>query len=120
MPYAKFPPPEWRWRFPVREYVRAVDADTFKVLADQGDSDYSMLTVRLEGIDCYEIGDPSGKGIEAAVFADSRMLDARSITIETTDARERYTLGRYRGLVFVDGKNLADLLRSAGYEKPAT
>ncbi|MBA2707672.1 MAG: hypothetical protein H0U59_07705 [Gemmatimonadaceae bacterium] len=118
MSYAKFPPPEWRWRFPVREYVRALDGDTFRVLIDQGDSDYSMVTVRLEGIDCYELGDANGEGIKAAAFADSRMLEARSITIETTDARERYTFGRYRGLVFVDGKSLADLLRSAGYEKP--
>jgi len=83
--------------------VRVIDGDTFAYGADR---------IRLRGIDTPE-KDQSG-GFEATQRLDA-LLHEGAVTM-VTDGLDPY--GRTLADVYVDGRNVAEVLRAEGYAKP--
>nr|MBI3614160.1 thermonuclease family protein [Nitrospirota bacterium] len=83
--------------------IRVIDGDTFAYGADR---------IRLRSIDTPE-KDQSG-GFEATQRLDA-LLHEGTVTM-VTDALDLY--GRTLADVYVDGRNVAEVLRSEGYAKP--
>lgn len=85
--------------------IRVIDGDTFAYGADR---------IRLRAIDTPE-KDQSG-GFEATQRLDS-LLHEGTVTM-VTDVLDPY--GRTLADVYVDGRNVAEVLRSEGYAKPGS
>jgi endonuclease YncB( thermonuclease family) len=112
-------------------YVPAVgrqrdDGDTFRLRLDLGTYVRVRLDpvvpIRLHGIDTWELGgvvhplDPDrAKGRAAAAATAALLGKAGRITAQTLNLTD--TLGRQVARVWVDGHDLADLLRVGGHEK---
>lgn len=97
-----------------------VDGDTYIMLLDQGFGDRRLLDVRLRGIDVYEKSTPVGQ--QATQFVKQLLIEAHEIVVQsykTKTGADNRSFARYVCDVWVDGANLADLLRTAGYNKPA-
>ncbi len=84
--------------------LRAVDGDTFRS---------GGVRYRLQGIDTPERGQPK---YAEAKWRLQELLDSGKVTIERK-ARDVY--GRTVAVVRVDGVDVAQTLRSEGFEKPA-
>lgn len=103
---------------------RVVDGDTYWLRLDLGTyagvRDELVVDVRLEGIDIVERGDALGPAARRA--AEAILSEADRIIVQTSKpdltAPIGATFARTRGRVWVDGQDLADVLRAAGYEKP--
>lgn len=97
--------------------VSAYDADTIKVIAYTWPGEAKIISVRLEGADAPEI---RGKCPEEKKLA----REARDFVKETVKKAELkdVQLGKYAGRVvakmFVDGRNLADILIEKGMARP--
>ena len=74
--------PAHTWTSPARP-VRAIDGDTLVVLVDQGRRQYEILTLRLHGINCPELGTPEGDA--ARTFADQWLGCDGAEPIELTE-----------------------------------
>ncbi len=83
--------------------VSVHDGDTISVLVAR-----RAVKVRLEGIDCPELGQPYGRS--ARLFTSSRVF-GRWVAVEQTTV-DRY--GRRVGRVFVDGEDLNTAILAAG------
>lgn len=107
---------------------RVVDGDTYWLRLDLGT--YAgvraelVVDVRLEGIDVVEASSPTGAA--ATQHARDLLTGASAgrvpeIVVQTSKPDLSGPLGasfaRTRGHVWVDGHDMADLMRSAGYEK---
>lgn len=97
------------------DYVRAVDGDTVELKIER------IFKVRIRDIDAIELKQQGGK--EARAFVDNLLSQARQIKIfvPSNDPHKLMDIQSFERLVadvYVDGCNLADLLRTAGYEKP--
>lgn len=99
------------------------DGDTFDLRVDRGRITHGILddptwTVRLFGIDCWELKQPMGPAARDFTLL---QLQHGQIVVQTIHpdlrppALEKY--GRVLARVFVGDDDLADLLRSAGFEK---
>lgn len=127
---ASYVPPAPRERY---------DGDSFRLALDLGAyvggaiRQTLIVAIRLEGIDVVEYSDnrpdprsrapiPVAIGRGAAAFTMSQLATAGRITVQTVKPDGVTALGgtfeRTRAHVWVDGLDLADLLRDAGYEKP--
>jgi endonuclease YncB( thermonuclease family) len=101
------------------------DTATFRVDRGQithGIKDDPTWTIRLFGIDCWELsGKNAAKGAKARDFTASVLHGAKLITVQTIHpvlrppALEKY--GRVLADVWADDALLADLLRANGHEK---
>lgn len=108
-------------------YVSNHDGDTILLRVDRGQithgyHDFDEWTVRLYGIDTWEVtGKDKPKGLAARDFTASVLRAARRITVQTIhpDLRppEMEKYGRVLGNVWADDELLADLLRANGHEK---
>lgn len=108
-------------------YLSNHDGDTAVFRVDRGQlthgiHDVPEWTIRLFGIDTWELtGADKDKGAAARAFTTAVLSRAHTITVQTIhpDLRppelEKY--GRVLARVFVDGEDLADLLRAGGHEK---
>jgi len=95
--------PRWpRWRVIDPHLVRVVDGDTFAVGA---------WTIRLRGIDTPEIGEPR------ALLAKQRLATLLSGGPITVIRRAEDVYGRIVADVYVDGRNVAAVLRAEGFDK---
>lgn len=99
------------------------DGDTFRLRLDLGTYAGNVridpvVTIRLVGIDVYELNDPTGLGLVARDFALQRLRHAAAIVVATDKPDPSGTLARTPARVWVDGDDLAELLRAAGFEKP--
>lgn len=104
--------PEFRYRATL---VRAIDGDTYEMLVDLGFHVHRRLTVRLQGVDAWELGQPGGP--DARAFAERQMWDAREVTVQSY--KDRQSFARWVCDVWVDGVPLARLLAEAGHAKRA-
>lgn len=103
------------------------DGDTVRFSVDRGQITHGIhdtpeWTVRLHGIDTWELTGPNrDKGAAARAFTASVLSKAQVITVQTIhpDLRppelEKY--GRVLAAVWADDELLSDLLRAAGHEK---
>lgn len=104
---------------------RVVDGDTYWLRLDLGTyagvRDELVVDVRLEGIDVVEADTPHGPA--ATQRARELLTGASEILVQTSKPDLSSPLGasfaRTRGHVWVDGQDMAELMRAAGYEKPA-
>jgi endonuclease YncB( thermonuclease family) len=102
---------------------RVIDGDTYLLRLDLGT--YAgvrldpVVDIRLEGIDVVERS--SALGPAAAALAEATLRRGK-IVVQTSKPDLSGPLGvtfaRTRGRVWVDGTDVADVLRSGGYEKP--
>lgn len=98
------------------------DGDTFRLRLDLGTYAGNVridpvITIRLAGIDVVELRSPTGPA--ARDFTRDRLRGATSIIVATNKPDPADTLARTPARVWVDGLELADLLRDAGYAKAA-
>jgi endonuclease YncB( thermonuclease family) len=96
------------------DYVRTVDGDTIEVEIRRS------FHVRLKDIDVYERYTDMGK--EATAYVHSILSDAGEILlfIPSNDPEKLMDINSFSRLVgeiYVDGKNLNDLLEEKGFEK---
>lgn len=95
--------------------VEAHDGDTYILAIDLGFDVSTRQHIRLRGADCPELNKPGG--FEALAYATS-LLEARQFTVTTgkllTRSFERYVAT----ITLTDGRNLADVLISAGHAVP--
>lgn len=92
---------------------RVIDADTFKLRVDLGFGVWSVITVRVRGIDTAELRTPDGDAAKAAVVR--IFQDAPVIVIATY--KDQMTFARWVADVWVDGELFADRLRREGWAK---
>jgi endonuclease YncB( thermonuclease family) len=96
------------------DFIRAIDGDTIQVKIER------TFNIRLRDIDIIELKEQGGK--EARDFVTKQMEGARIIKvfIPSNDPHKLMDMQSFERLVadvYVDGRNLADVLRTAGYEK---
>jgi endonuclease YncB( thermonuclease family) len=96
------------------DYVRAVDGDTIEFEIRR------TFKVRLRDIDVYEKNTEKGK--EATEYVDTILKNAREILvfIPTNDPHKLMDINSFErviGEVYVDNKNIANILRMARLEK---
>ncbi|MGW0065365.1 thermonuclease family protein [Streptosporangium sandarakinum] len=106
---------EW-WHFSDVELIRVVDGDTLhvKVTVDIGfhASAATMVTVRLDGINCPEKNTPEGKA--ATAFVNRWFVGHPGpISLATRKGQEKY--GRWLGTISVGTEILNDDLKAAGF-----
>ncbi len=97
------------------DFIRAIDGDTVQVRIER------TFNIRLRDIDVLELKEQGGK--EARDFVKKQMEEASIIKvfIPSNDPHKLMDMQSFERLiadVYVDGRNLADVLRTAGYEKP--
>ena len=95
-------------------FLRAVDGDTVEVEIRR------KFNVRLRDIDIIEKRDPGGK--EATEYVQTVMEFAKDIMIFIpTNSPEKLmditSFERIVGDIYINGKNLKDLLKKKGFEK---
>jgi endonuclease YncB( thermonuclease family) len=90
-------------RLPASQPIYTIDGDTFRIGADR---------VRLRGIDTPELNEPGGQAARQRL---EQLLKEGPIRI-VPHGQDVY--GRTIADVFVDGRNVADVLRQEGYAKP--
>lgn len=103
---------------------RVVDGDTYWLRLDKGTyagiRDELVVDVRLEGIDIVERNDVLGPAARRA--AEAFLTEAGRIIVQTVKPDLTGPIGatfqRTRGHVWVDGRDMAELMRQAGFEKP--
>jgi len=98
----------------VVDYIRAVDGDTIEFKIER------TFKVRVRGIDAIELREQGGQ--EAKAFVNNIMHLAKEIKIfiPSNDKLKLMDIQSFERIVadvYVDGHNLADTLRTAGYEK---
>ena len=96
------------------QYRRTIDGDTIEFAVVRS------FHIRLRDIDIYEIKEP--KGIKAGKFVHDLLHQAKNVSVFVpSNNAERLmdinSFNRLVGDVYVDGRNLADILREEGYEK---
>lgn len=92
---------------------RVIDADTLKLRVDLGFGVWTVVTVRVRGIDTPELRTVSGEAARAAVV---RLFESNpSIVIESY--KDQMTFARWVADVFVADQLFADWLRVHGLEK---
>ena len=102
--------PAYRYR---AQLERVIDADTLKLRVDLGFGVWTVLTVRVRGIDTPELRTPEGDAAKAFVV---RLLDSQpAIVIETY--KDQQTFARWVADVYVANELLADRLRREGWVK---
>lgn len=89
-------------RLPASRPIRIIDGDTFRMGPDR---------IRLRGVDTPELNEPGG---EAARQRLEQLLRQGPIRI-VPQGQDVY--GRIVADVFVDGRNVAEVLRQEGYSK---
>ena len=97
------------------DFIRAIDGDTVQVKIER------TFNIRLRDIDVIELKEQGGK--EARDFVKKQMEEASTIKIfiPSNDPHKLMDMQSFERLVadvYLDGRNLADILRTAGYEKP--
>lgn len=95
--------PRYRWRTVLPAMVRVHDGDTFYA---------GWETIRLRTIDTPELGQPQALAARRRLAA---LLGEGPITIVP---RAEDVYGRTVADVYVRGRNVADVLRREGFEKP--
>ncbi len=97
------------------DYVSAIDGDTIELKIER------TFKVRIRDIDVIELKQQGGK--EARAFVDNLLSSAKTIKIfvPSNDPHKLMDIQSFERLVadvYVDGCNLASLLKTAGHEKP--
>jgi endonuclease YncB( thermonuclease family) len=113
---------------PVPNYVHKAtlvsvhDGDTFRLRINLGTYVGVLIDpavdIRLQGIDCWELGQPGGTA--ARDFTQSALTSGKAITIQTVKldlSSMSPTFARQPGYVWIGDDSLTDLLRTAGHEK---
>ena len=100
------------------EITRIVDGDTFKAKIDFGFSIAGNFTFRIHDVDTPETYRPSCEaelkhGMAATNFLKNLVKD-KLVKLESLKLA---IYGRYECNLWVDGKNVAQLLKDNGYEK---
>lgn len=102
------------------ELVSVYDGDTFRANIDGfppiiGDN----IPIRIAGIDCPELTDPRTRinflAVQAKMFTEDKLKSANEVIVHKM-RREKYF--RILGDVFVDGKDLGQMLLNEGLAKP--
>lgn len=94
----------WQWeRARTHAIYKVIDGDTFYTVDDK---------IRIAGIDTPERGEP---GYKEARDALAKLLSGSKVVVVEPIAKDRYA--RTVAKVYVDGKNVAELLREWGYAK---
>ncbi len=84
------------------QVMRVIDGDTLLVKIDLRFGVETLEELRLRGINCYEINDPNGLGIQAKEFVEKELQDAAWVLIVTykTDKFGRYVADIYYSSVY--------------------
>ncbi len=90
-------------RLPTSQPIYTIDGDTLRVGSDR---------IRLRGIDTPELNEPGGQAARQRL---EQLLQEGPIRI-VPHGQDVY--GRTVADVFVDGRNVAEVLRQEGYAKP--
>ena len=92
---------------------RVIDADTLKLRVDLGFGVWSVVTVRVRGIDTPELRTPEGDAAKAFVV----QLLASNPAMVIESYKDQQTFARWVADVYVSGELLADRLRAEGWVK---
>lgn len=90
--------------------VRIIDGDTQVYRIDLGFHVHVDTPVRLLGWNCPEVREPLGPA--AKVAAEQILGAAEHVIIETE--KDAQTFGRWLGRVWIDGRELGELLEQRG------
>lgn len=94
--------------------VSVYDSDTCTLKIDLGFRVEHVIQVRLSGIDTPEMNGPNKQaGLAARDYLKELLVDKKFLVKTYKDKKEKY--GRYLAEIFVDGKDVATMLREAGY-----
>lgn len=94
--------------------VRVIDGDTYELDVDLGFYVHRILTVRLQGVDTYELREPGG--LAAMAFAEAVLSNPRA-SIVVASYKDRQSFARWVCDVWVEGMPMAQLLRENGHVK---
>ena len=98
----------------VVDYIRTVDGDTIEFKLER------TFKVRVRDIDAIELREQGGQEAKAFVNNLMNLANEIKIFIPSNDPHKLMDMQSFERLVadvYVDGRNLADILRTAGYEK---
>ncbi len=93
----------WGRRLPGHQPLTIIDGDTLRMGSER---------IRLRGIDAPELNEPGGQAARQRL---EQLLRQGSVRV-VPYGQDVY--GRTMADVFVDGRNVAEVLRNEGYEKP--
>ena len=114
------PTTAYSWRAKI---LRWVDGDTVVVELDRGFEDYSVRTLRVDGIDApdYRREGPGSreKRDEATQFARSLAPVGLFVQLDSTKGDDTEKYGRYRAKIsLADGRDFAAVMIENGHAKP--
>jgi len=98
------------------EVLNVVDGDTYDFQVDLGFSTYKKLRIRLLEVDTAEIygvkmeSEEYKRGQKQKKFVTDKLNSADKIVLKTYKNNETGKYGRYLAEVYIDSKNLSDLL----------
>jgi micrococcal nuclease len=92
---------------------RVIDGDTYDLAIDLGFKVMVQLPVRLYGWNCPEHNAPGGAEATAAA---TKILMGQPLIIESYKSRQ--TFARWLATVWVNGKDLGELLQGGGHAVP--
>ena len=94
--------------------VRVIDGNTYVLDVDMGFHVHRHLTVRLQGVNAHEIGEPGGE--MARRYAEA-VLGNPHARILVQSYKDRQSFARWVCDVWVEGRPLADMLREFNHVK---
>lgn len=97
--------------------LRIIDGDSAVFLVDVGFHTQMKHTFRLSRINAWEVrGKEREKGLKAKEFV-KKMMEGKRVWLETKKAEQQGKFGRYLAEVYVDGRNLNDMIVENGHGK---
>jgi endonuclease YncB( thermonuclease family) len=96
------------------DYIRAVDGDTIEFKIER------TFKVRVRDIDVVELKEQGGQEAKAFVNNVMQLANEIKIFVPSNDPHKLMDIQSFERIVadvYVDGHSLADMLRTAGYEK---
>jgi len=101
--------------------IRVVDGDTVDVMVDLGFNVSKKVRVRLLGIDAPETRtkdlDEKKKGREAKAFTTVLLTQNNDETEVVLESTKIDSFGRSLGYIYINGKDLGEILIKNGYAK---
>ena len=97
------------------EYIRAIDGDTIEFKVER------TFNVRLRNFDAVELKSLWGEDARNFVARTLSAAQKIQIFIPTNDPHKLMDVNSFERIVadvFINGENLVDIIRVAGYEKP--
>lgn len=111
---------EQTFDFTRAKIVRVIDGDTFWIVAEHNRR-LTKFSMRLYGCDCLEKNTERGKEVKETVknWLENKIVTVNVLSNKVYNGKKvKEKFGRLIGFVYIDGKNLTDLLIEKEMAKP--